>query len=103
MKNDIIKLLNGIFEICKDILISETIRIDIHENNTLGICECENNRIIIKRSVLTDPKKFCGVLAHEMCHYQHHYSDNTREFENDLTDMLGHTIYATITQNQSKV
>ena len=43
-----------------------------------------------KRSVLSNSTDFCGVLLHEFAHYQHGFADNTRDFENDLTNMLGH-------------
>ena len=32
---------------------------------------------------------FDGVLMHEFAHYASGYTDNTRDFENELTDMLG--------------
>lgn len=51
------------------------------------------DKVIIKRSVLSNPVLFCEVLAHELCHHQHGYFDNTRDFENDLSSMLGFSIY----------
>ena len=31
-------------------------------------------------------------LCMELCHYQHGFEDNTRAFENDLTNVLGDMI-----------
>lgn len=56
---------------------------------TDGVHDSSENAIIIKRSVLADQADFCGTLLHEFAHFQHNYDDNTRAFENDLTDMLG--------------
>ena len=98
LKDEIIQFLKNSFSCCEDILISETIRISLDGSDTKGVHE--NDRIIIKRSVLSDPIDFCGVLAHELCHHQHGYEDNTRDFENDLTDMLGYSIYQTIATRQ---
>ena len=86
-----IKFIKKSFCCCENILISETIRISLDGSNTRGVHE--NDRIIIKISVLSNSIDFCGVLAHELCHHQHGYEDNTRDFENDLTDMLGYCIY----------
>lgn len=69
-----------------NILISETIQPDVFGNETLGICD--GSKIIIKRSVLTNDD-FCAILLHEIAHYESGYTDNTRDFENELTNMLG--------------
>jgi len=49
----------------------------------------QNNQIIIKRSVLNDTKKFIAVLLHEFAHAKSGFPDATREFEIELTNMLG--------------
>lgn len=74
------------------IKVSETIRVDIYGGETQGICEYSQNTIIIKRSVLKSESTFLGVLIHEFAHYQHQNPDNSRAFENDLTEMLGYAI-----------
>lgn len=84
------------FKICKNIKISENICIDKHGQKTYGLCKYEDNVIIIKREVLADPVKFCEVITHELAHYQHGYSDSSRDFENDLSEILGHSIYCVI-------
>lgn len=94
LKDKIIDLLEPTFKICRNIKVSETIRVDYYGGSTLGAHEGDS--IIIKRSVLSSPEGFCCVLAHELCHHQHNYEDNSRDFENDLTNMLGHILYKMI-------
>lgn len=90
----ILELLSKNFKICQEIKISKTIRTDQFGNETLGVWV--GNRIILRRDVLSNPITFCGTLAHELCHYQHGYDDNSRLFESDLTNMLGLTLYSAI-------
>lgn len=83
-----------------EIKVSETIRVGTDGTLTQGVYDSSENAIIIKRSVLNNPTDFCGVLLHEFAHYQHGYSDNTRAFENDLTDFIGH-LFMTISEAQT--
>lgn len=69
------------------IKISESICPDGFGRETNGVFT--DGGIIIKRNVLNSESKFLGVLIHEFAHAQHHYDDNSRDFENDLTDILG--------------
>ena len=73
-----------------NIKISETITIDESGEVTEGVWSPDENAIIIKRSVLNSKEAFSGVLMHEYAHYVSGYSDNTRDFENILTEMLGY-------------
>lgn len=66
--------------------ISETIRVNEYGEETNGLFD--GRRIIIKRKALRRDK-FLGVLLHEFAHYNSLADDNTRDFENILTDMLG--------------
>lgn len=97
ISNKIITFLkeNG-FRFNIDIKISETIRMCADGSRTLGVYDSKEKAIIIKRSILADPAEFCGTLLHEFAHFQHGFSDNTRDFENDLTDMLGKCFYNTL-------
>ena len=63
---------------------------------TNGICIYEQNTIVVKRSVLKDESEYLGVLLHEFAHYQHRYPDNSRDFENELTKMLGYALFDNI-------
>ena len=96
LKDKIIAYLAPPFNICSNIRVSNTIRVNEYGDNTDGVHESWSGTIIIKRSVLSNAQRFCGVLAHELCHYQHNYEDNSRAFENDLTNMLGYSIYQAI-------
>lgn len=71
------------------IKISETIRMDEFGFVTHGVWDPAENAIIIKRSILKSKETFAGVLMHEFAHYVSGYADNTRDFENVLTEMLG--------------
>lgn len=83
--------------------ISTCIRVDESGKATLGVFENEKNRIIIKRSALENVILFLKVLLHEFCHSQHNYEDNTRDFENDLSDLLGiMTCLALTNRDESK-
>lgn len=59
------------------------------------------NAIIIKRNVLKSKEEFAGVLMHEFAHYMSGYTDNTRDFENVLTEMLGF-IYSELSIKREK-
>jgi hypothetical protein len=71
------------------ILVSETIRVNEDGAVTDGVFD--GNRIIIRRKALREDR-FLGVVAHEFAHYISGAQDNTREFENYLTDMLGYAM-----------
>lgn len=68
------------------IFISETIKIDNFGCQTAGLCD--GNKIIILREMLTK-EDFFSVLLHEFAHFHSGYQDNTREFENILTEIIG--------------
>lgn len=69
------------------IKISESICPDSLGKETYGVFT--DGCIIIKRNVLNSESMFLGVLIHEFAHAQHNYHDNSRDFENDLTNFLG--------------
>ncbi len=83
-----------------DVVVSETIRIDAYGNTTLGLWDNNENCIIIKRSTLSDIELFLGTLLHEFAHYTSGFTDNTREFENVLTEMLGKAMYDALKQKE---
>ena len=84
-----------------DIKVSETIRMDDFGLITQGAWDSSLNTIIIKRSALYSKENFAGVLMHELAHYVSGYKDNTRNFENTLTEMLGF-IYSELSINEEK-
>lgn len=91
LKDLVIQFIKSQYKVCTDIVVSETIRVNELGTSTNGAYD--GSKVIIKRSVLSNPVLFCEVLAHELCHHQHGYFDNTRDFENDLSSMLGYSIY----------
>lgn len=70
--------------------ISETIMVTEYGEKADGVWDSSENAIIIKRSILNSVDRFLAVSLHEYAHFLSGYSDNTRGFENMLTEMLGH-------------
>lgn len=73
-----------------NIKISETIQITDYGEEANGAWDPSQNAIIIKRSVLKSRKGFLAVMLHEYAHFLSGYPDNSRGFENMLTEILGH-------------
>lgn len=81
------------------ILISETMqRDDFSFRPSEGLQQ--GDQIILKRSVLSDTKRFIAVLLHEVAHAKSNATDATRDFENELTNMLGEIGLKAITANR---
>lgn len=72
------------------IYVSDKIRIDNSEENTLGLYEREENRIIILRKQLKNKEDFLGTLIHELIHADMGLPDISRSFETYLTKLIGH-------------
>ena len=71
----------------KKILISETMRLDSSFNEASGLWDGTN--ITIKRDQLKDLKSYAGTLLHETAHALSGASDVSREFELELTKIMG--------------
>lgn len=74
----------------KEIKISETMRKELGsfiERN--GVWEESTGRIIIKRSQLKRIEDYAGTLLHEVAHAISGTTDFSREFEHELTRLLG--------------
>ncbi len=52
----------------------------------------KEGRIIIKRNILSTLAKFSGTLLHEASHAISGADDVTREFELELTDIIGKVV-----------
>lgn len=88
--SDILNLIGGKPENVKKILISDTMRLEeMGYSEANGLWEEHNQRIIIKRNQLKDLKSYAGTLLHEIAHAISGASDVSREFENELTSLLG--------------
>lgn len=71
-------------------LVSETMMSeDARGPKASGLWSPQEQAIIVKRSALDSRNDFLGTLLHEYCHYLSGCTDNTRGFENALTDMCG--------------
>jgi hypothetical protein len=72
-----------------EIRVSETMRSIEDGWKAAGLWEPGNRRIVIKRDALSHPSRFIGLLLHEAAHAKSGATDQTREFEGGLTDLLG--------------
>jgi len=73
-----------------NIRISETMRKDPNTfREAVGLWEKKNGSVIIKRDQLKDIENFGGTLLHEIAHSISGVSDVNRDFENELTRLLG--------------
>jgi len=86
----ILNLIGGQPQNVKGIKISEKMKIETSTfNEAEGIWN--NPIIIIRRSALQSLHHYAGVLLHEIAHAISGADDITREFENELTVLLGKT------------
>lgn len=51
--------------------------------------QIDKKRIILKRNILSNRKRFTDVLLNELAHARSGATDATRIFEDELTNMLG--------------
>ncbi|PJN61994.1 ATP-binding protein [Paenibacillus sp. FSL H7-0940] len=87
----------------KEIRISETMRVDYSGFEALGLWEPIEKKITIKRSQLRNVIDFSGTLLHEIAHAYTGADDESLEFENGLTQMLGQlTSYAIKNESPKK-
>jgi hypothetical protein len=74
----------------RDVRISVTMRPDfLTTNEAEGLWDPASSSIVIKRSQLKTLPAFAGTLLHEIAHARSGYGDVTRDFETELTRMLG--------------
>lgn len=70
--------------------IVESIRYEDDNSVTLGCYDLSSHEIFINRLTLTSAEMFLGVLLHEIAHAKTEAYDETKEFENELTNLLGY-------------
>ena len=86
----IVELIGGLPKGVKKIMISETMRIETTSyREATGLWEADQERIIIKRTQLGSLKDYASTLLHEIAHARSGTSDISREFEDELTSLLG--------------
>lgn len=87
--DNILKLIGGKPNIVKQIVIAEKIYEHEYITQTVGLWEETKNRILIKRSQLADISLYAGTLLHECAHAISSAGDVSRDFELELTRMIG--------------
>ena len=86
----IFDLIGGKPEIIKEIKISETMRKELGSFvEAEGLWDLKTGTIIIKRNQLQSIEKYAGTLLHEIAHAISGAKDVSRDFEEELTKLLG--------------
>jgi len=90
LRKKIADLVGGLPKEVKQIRVSETMRPNLDGTcDANGLWEAHEGWITIKRSRLRSVEEFAGTLLHEIAHARTGYSDVSRNFEEELTAMLG--------------
>lgn len=90
LTDKIFELIGGKPRGIKDVKISETMRKDPYTFREVdGLWEESTGSIIIKRSTLRNLEKYSGTLIHEVGHCISRGEDISREFEIELTRLIG--------------
>jgi len=90
MTDAILSFVGGKPREVKEIKISETMRLESHSfTEPSGLWEAATGRIIVKRDQLRDLKDYAGTLLHEIAHVKSGALDISREFELQLTSLIG--------------
>ena len=85
----ILELIGGKPRNVKCIQIVEKIYESEIFNETVGLWEPKENRILIKRNQLNELNSYAGTLLHECAHAISGASDVSRDFEAELTNVIG--------------
>jgi len=86
----LMRLLSSRITKVKEVLISETMRLNRYDNNeAVGVWQEAEERIVIKREQLRRRNLYAATLLHEYTHALSGADDETLEFENGLTEALG--------------
>jgi hypothetical protein len=89
-RKNIAALVGGLSRNVKAIEITQVMRPDyFNADHTQGLWDEESGKIVIHRGELKSLAQFAGTLLHEIAHARTGYQDHSREFENELTEMLG--------------
>ena len=100
----IANLVGGLPRHVQDIRVSETMRQDFVSGcDALGLWDPETNCIVIRRDQLRSLDLFAGVLLHEIAHARSGHGDVTREFEDELTEIIGVTAAAAVLPNKNSL
>lgn len=89
LKEELFKIVGGKPKQIRFIKISETMRKDEFGYETKGLWQPLEQTIIIKREQLQNIASFSSTLLHETAHVLSSADDVTREFEIELTKLIG--------------
>lgn len=78
------------------VVISATMRLSDAGAQVLGVWDEQQRRIVVRRDQLTNLSTYAGTLLHELAHAQTGTIDNSLEFEDALTTMLGRVAKAAL-------
>jgi hypothetical protein len=88
----------------KEIRVSKTMRQDfLSGTDAVGLWDSGTASIVIRRDQLKSLDAFAGVLLHEIAHAKSGHDDVTREFENELTELLGFAAAAAVSTPEKPV
>ena len=96
MKNVILKCIGGLPDNVRTIRLAEMIHFKSEDKCTYGCFRPAEEDIIISRHLLLRPEAFLEVLCHELAHAKSEADDISKDFEDELTNMLGYIAYALI-------
>ena len=96
MKNVILKSIGGLPDNVRTIRLAEMIHFKSEDKCTYGCFRPAEEDIIISRHLLLRPEAFLGVLCHELAHAKSEADDISKDFEDELTNMLGYVAYALV-------
>ena len=96
MKNVILKCIGGLPDNVRTIRLAEMIQFKSDDKCTYGCFRPVEEDIIISRHLLLRPEAFLGVLCHELAHAKSEADDISKDFEDELTNMLGYVAYALV-------
>jgi len=86
----IFDLAGGKPKVVKAVKVSETMRKEFRTNHeTKGAWEASTGSIIITRSQLSKLASYAGTLLHEAVHAESGFEDVSRDFEIELTKLIG--------------
>lgn len=97
--SDILSLIGGKPEAVKDILLVEKIYEHGFYYEPLGLWIQEEGKILIKRNQLSCITDYAGTLLHECAHAISYADDVSRDFENELTKIIGKLASKIISKN----
>lgn len=96
MKNIILKCIGGLPDNVKRIQLAELISFDKTTSCIYGVFRPMHKDIVISRHLLNRPEAFLATLCHELAHAKSEADDVTKEFEDELSNMLGYISYALV-------